>query len=395
MMNSVTEKLVAIATFTDLSDEDRYAIADICHAIEIDKDTVIANQGLDADRLFVILTGKVGIWIDYGMDSADLLTVTEAPNLVGELSVVDELPRSATMVTQTTVTGYTISADDFRKLLKDRGTIALSLMKGISRIVRSSNDSFIHELRMRNNELIIANNDLKQAQRQLLRQDRLSSLGKFSSMIMHDLRNPLSVINAYADMLSLKLEGDDENTLELKKYTNQIHRETIRLTGLTNELLDYSKGEVRLVYAPSKTADLFKSLDDSVGSSAKSKEINLIWNNEFEEVILLDIERILRVLINLFDNSLKACRKHNSITVSSKKKGNYLCITVADNGIGMDYETRTHVFDPFYTNSENGGTGLGMHIVKTVVEAHNGTVEIQSAIKKGTEVSIYLPLRFY
>ncbi len=395
MMNSVAEKLVAIASFTDLTDEDRCAIADICHAIKIDKNTVIANQGLDADRLFVILTGKVGIWVDYGTDSADLLTVTEAPNLVGELSVVDELPRSATMVTQSTVSGYTISTDDFRKLLKDRGTIALSLMKGISRIVRSSNDSFVHELRMRNNELIIANNNLKQAQRQLLRQDRLSSLGKFSSMIMHDLRNPLSVINAYADMLALKLEGDDENTLELKKYTNQIHRETVRLTGLTNELLDYSKGEIHLVYAPSKTADLFKSLNDSIGASAKSKEIDLIWSNEFKEVILLDVERILRVLINLVDNSLKACLKNNRIIVSSKRKGNYLCLTVADNGIGMDYETRTHVFDPFYTNSEHGGTGLGMHIVKTVVEAHNGTVEIQSAVKKGTEVSIYLPLRFY
>lgn len=392
-MNTIAKELAAIGTLADLSENDRIAVASICHTMKIKKGTVIAREGLDAGELFAILQGEVAIWVEYGSENADLLAITKAPNLVGEMSVADELPRSATIVTQTDVSGYSMDADEFRHLLQEHGTIAMSLMKGISRIVRSSNDSFVSELRNRNKELITMNQDLQAAQKQLLRQERLSSLGKFSSMIMHDLRNPLSVIKAYADMLELKLESSDDNSLEIGQYTTQIRRETIRLTGLTNEWLDYSRGEIHLAYSPTKTADLFEHLKDSAGAALKAKKITVTWENTLEEVVLLDTDRILRVLINLVDNALKACSKNGSIVISATKKEDRLCLAVKDDGIGMDSETKTHAFDPFYSKTDYGGTGLGMHIVKTVAEAHDGTVEIQSTLGEGTEVSVYLPLR--
>lgn len=392
-MPSVVENLATIEIFASLSEEDRFALSGICVPTKFLLGEIIAREGLDAAELFAFIKGKVGIWVDYGTAKADLLAVTEAPCLVGEMSVADELPRSATIIARTDISGYTIDANAFRHILLERGSIALSLMKGISRLVRSSNDSFVSELRNRNKELLMANKELKQAQKQLVRQERLSSLGKFSSMIIHDLRNPLSVIKGYADMMELKLESSDSVPNELKRYIAQIRRETGRLTGLTNEWMDYSRGEIRLVHSPIQPRDLFEQLKENVEAALNAKDITVTWNLGYNETILIDVDRILRVLINLVDNARKATARNGNVKISIFQKKETLCIQIHDDGIGMDAETQAHVFDPFYSKSDKGGIGLGMHIVKTIVNAHDGSIRLDSEIGKGTEVSIHLPLR--
>ena len=194
MKNSAADQIARIDAFAALSPEDREAAADLCRPITYDSGAVLAREGGEARRLFALLSGTVEIWIDFGTKRADLLAVREAPCLVGEISIADQLPRSATITASTDVQGFSIDSADFRKLLSERGSISLAIMKGIARIVRDSNNSFISELRGRNRELVKANQDLKDTQRLLVRTERLSSLGKLSSMIIHDLRNPLSVI---------------------------------------------------------------------------------------------------------------------------------------------------------------------------------------------------------
>lgn len=391
MKNSAADQIARIDAFAALSPEDREAAADLCRPITYDTGAVLAREGGEARRLFALCSGTVEIWIDFGTKRADLLAVREAPCLVGEISIADQLPRSATITASTDVRGFSIDSADFRKLLSERGSISLAIMKGIARIVRDSNNSFISELRGRNRELMKANQDLKDTQRLLVRTERLSSLGKFSSMIIHDLRNPLSVIKGYVDMLEFRLESSGDE--DLRRFASQIRRETIRLTGLTNEWLDYSRGEIRLSYSPARAADLFDQVRQNLETNLAAKELNVSWTSTFDGKLLLDTERILRVLINLVDNAYKACSRGGRIDVEARKEDDNLRISVKDNGIGMDSETQRHIFDPFYSKSERGGTGLGLHIVGTVVSAHGGTVDIQSVSGTGTEVSFTLPLR--
>lgn len=391
MKNSAADQIARIDAFAALSPEDREAAADLCRPITYDTGAVLAREGGEARRLFALLSGTVEIWIDFGTKRADLLAVREAPCLVGEISIADQLPRSATITASTDVQGFSIDSADFRKLLSERGSISLAIMKGIARIVRDSNNSFVSELRGRNRELMKANQDLKDTQRLLVRTERLSSLGKFSSMIIHDLRNPLSVIKGYVDMLEFRLESSGDE--DLRRFASQIRRETIRLTGLTNEWLDYSRGEIRLSYSPARAADLFDQVRQNLETNLAAKELKVSWTSTFDGKLLLDTERILRVLINLVDNAYKACSRGGRIDVEARKEDDNLRISVKDDGIGMDSETQRHIFDPFYSKSERGGTGLGLHIVGTVVSAHGGTVDIQSASGTGTEVSFTLPLR--
>ena len=389
-MDYLIKSLRRIDTFAELSESDLIALASICMPTQYPARSVIAREGLDAESLFALISGTVGIWIDYDTEKADLLAIREAPCLVGEMSVADDLPRSATIVAGSPVDGYSIEANYFRKLLTERGSIALSLMKGISRIVRSSNDTFISELRKRNKELMKTNKELREVHRQLIRQERLSNLGKFSSMIIHDLRNPLSVIKGYADLLELKLDG---KSYTLHKYASQIRRETSRLTALTGELLDYSRGEIRLMYSSVTIAGLFAQLKGTIETKLAAKDLKLTWDNQFKSIVLLDSNRITRILINLIDNAQKVCGNKGEIEVSAKGTEKELILCVKDNGVGMDDNTMQHVFEPFYSTSDRGGTGLGMHIVKTVVEAHKGVIDITSEVGVGTQVSIRLPLQ--
>ncbi|VDB00301.1 ATP-binding region, ATPase-like:Histidine kinase A-like [Olavius algarvensis spirochete endosymbiont] len=389
-MSYLIKSLRRIDTFSALSEPDLIALASICIPAQYPARSVIAREGFDAQNLFALISGTVGIWVDYDTEKADLLAIREAPCLVGEMSVADDLPRSATIVAASPVDGYSIEANYFRKLLAKRGSIAFSLMKGISRIVRSSNDTFISELRKRNKELIETNKKLRKAHQQLVRQERLSNLGKFSSMIIHDLRNPLSAIRGYADLLALKLEG---KSYTLHKYASQIRQETSRLTNLTGELLDYSRGEIRLMYSPVTVAELFAQLKKNIETKLAAKELNLTWDNQFTSIVLLDFNRITRVLLNLLDNAQKACGKKGEIEVSAKGSEKELILCVKDNGVGMDEKTMQHIFEPFYSTSDRGGTGLGMHIVKTVVEAHKGIIDVRSEVEVGTQISIKLPLQ--
>jgi len=388
-VNYLIKSLRRIDTLSELSESDLIALAGICVPAQYPARSVIAREGLDAESLFALISGTVGIWIDYDTEKVDLLAIREAPCLVGEMSVADELPRSATIVAGSPIDGYSIEANYFRKLLAERGSIALALMKGISRIVRSSNDAFISELRERNERLMETNKELREVHQQLVRQERLSNLGKFSSMIIHDLRNPLSVIKGYADLLELKLNG---KSYTLHKYASQIRRETSRLTGLTGELLDYSRGETRLMYSPVTVEALFKQLKEDIETRLAAKDINLTWDNRFKGIVLLDSNRINRVLINLLDNAQKACERKGEIEVSARESEKELILRIKDNGRGMDESTLQHVFEPFYSTSDRGGTGLGMHIVKTVVEAHKGTIDIASKAGVGTQIDIRLPL---
>ena len=126
-MGSVTDDLKAIETFAGLGDTDLGALAGICEAVQYPPRSILAEEGFDADRLFALTAGTVGIWVDHGSEDADLLAVLEAPCLVGEMAVADQLPRSATIVTGSPVAGYAIDAAAFRRLLEEKGTIALSL----------------------------------------------------------------------------------------------------------------------------------------------------------------------------------------------------------------------------------------------------------------------------
>ncbi len=378
-----------VALFRDLSDADIAGLAAVCRETTFSKGSVVFAEGDRADCLYIISQGGVEVWKDYYGMRPDLLAVHDKGHLFGEMALIDDLPRSATVVTRTRVRAFSVSRDDFHEILRGNSSIALSLLRSLSAIVRRSNEVFVQGLRDRNMELLRANEELKAAQDELLRSERLSNLGKLSSLVFHDIRNPVSIVRGYAEMALLHRDEPER----IRKYAAGIMKEVDRLNRFVEELLDYSRGEIRLSLSIVSLPQFFDKAREALRDSLERAGVALEIRGECPEPVIFDEERMLRVFINLCDNSRKAMPSGGQISVTAEQGDSELLLTFRDTGIGMSAEVLSRVFEPFYSVSGRGGSGLGLVIVKNVVESHGGSLAIRSEVGRGTEITIRLPLR--
>ncbi|MDP3179037.1 MAG: ATP-binding protein [Spirochaetaceae bacterium] len=376
--------------FKGLSDDEIRLVAEACDQEERDAGEVIFVEGSTADRFYIVIEGRIEVWKNYYDPKPDLLAVHGPGHFFGEMALIDELPRSATVVAKESSKLLYLYRDDFRRLIRERSSIALSVMTAISYMVRSANEAYVDDLRRRNDELEKANSELKRAQAERLRTERLSTLGKFSSLILHDIRNPLSNLKGQLQLMQMRL-GEPE---KLGAHIAASLSEVIRLEHLANEFLDYSRGEVRLDMAITRPSELLGKVEEAQKERLGKAGIKIEKDIKYDEPVLLDEERVTRALHNIVDNARKAMApRGGTLSLKASRDGNRLVLEVADTGEGMSPEVLTRVFEPFYSASAKGGTGLGMLIVKNIVEAHGGTVRLGSKPGVGTRVLLVFPIK--
>lgn len=374
--------------FHDLSDVQLKALAEKCQVAHYPRETVIFTEQSRAERFFIVASGSVGVWKNYYTDKPDLLGEHCAGHLFGEMGLIDDQPRSATVVTQVDCTLLYVEKADFLELVKHHCEMGMAIIRSMSAMMRTSNESFVSDLRKRNQDLETTNFELKRAHQELLRGERLSNLGKFSSLILHDIRNPLSIIKGYTELIEMHATDAEQ----VRAYTKTLMNEIQRLNSITNEFLDYSRGEIRLDLSVVEMKDLFDWLRGSVEKNFIESGKELIFCNEVSRPVLLDLMRIQRVWYNLAENARKALETGGKLTISAWNDDTSLYIEFKDTGVGMDKETQAAMFEPFFSRSSKGGTGLGMVIVKSVVEAHSGSISVSSSRGEGTSIQLSLPL---
>lgn len=373
--------------FKDLDDADIRDIMGYCREDHLNPGEIVFWENEEADRFYIIASGEVEVWKDYGSDYADMLAVHGPGHLFGEMALVDELPRSATVRSRGRTRVLYIGQDDFKQIIQEKPTVAFAIVKSLSAMVRKSNETFLEDLRSRNKQLEEANRELRAAQNELLRTERLTTLGKFSSMILHDIRNPISVVKAYTDLMLVSGDLPEKQ----QDYIRNVRFEAERLNQLANELLDYSRGEVRLDMSSVDMDAFMKRVEAWVRRRFASRHYDIRVENSCSGHAIFDQERMFRVLSNLADNARKAMKREDSFILRSEVDEQWLLFSVSDSGVGMSPDIQEKVFEPFYSSSEQGGTGLGMAIVKSTVEAHGGSIELESVPGEGTCVSIRLP----
>ena len=304
----------------------------------------------------------------------------------GEMAVVDELPRSATIKAKTDLMLLKIDKESFKRLLEKYSNISIEVARNICQTVRTTNSNYINDLELRNKQLELAYAKLKKTQDELIRAEKLSVIGKFASLIIHDIKNPMSNIRAYAELIKLGNMADTK----IQKSTKVIISEVDRLTKMTGELLEFSRGEFNLNKTPVHFSALLENLIDTVREELKSKNIKISIGEKVDTVIVLDTEKIKRIFYNIIGNASDAIGSDGNIVVGAKEGDGYLKWYIQDNGCGMTKEILHKIFEPFYTNKKKG-TGLGMAIVKSIVESHNGKIKVFSKKDIGTKFEIWLP----
>ena len=374
--------------FSGLSAEEVRRVAEACREECFAPGAVIFLEGSRADKFYIILEGTVEVWKDYQAEERDLLAAHSAGHLFGEMALIDDLPRSATVVARDNVRLVSMGRQDFHRIISENSSVALSVMRSVSAMVRQSNQSFVDNLRRRNSELVKANRELKKTQEKLLRAERLSVLGKFSSLILHDIRNPISILRGFAEMIAL--HADEPQVVSA--YVKKIVTEADRLNRIAGELLDYSRGEIALNLSIVDVRELVSSAMEIIRERFVTKNIEIHCDVRYPGPVIMDFDRMQRVLLNLADNSRKAMPGGGTFSIVVSRENNHLIFEVSDTGVGMDKDTQKLVFEPFFSHAAEGGTGLGMTIVKNIVEAHEGSLAFSSKKSEGTVFRITLPL---
>ncbi len=226
--------------------------------------------------------------------------------------------------------------------------------------------------------------------------DRLKS--EFIANISYELRTPLNAIVGFAEILENQFFGDlNERQLE---YSKAIVESSQRLITLINDILDLSTIEAGYLHLEPSKVDIFELLQsvESLGRErARDRDVNLVLDCPDQTgSVLLDERRMKQALFNLVSNALKFTPQGGTVTIAARRKQDALFLSVIDNGIGIAPEEQSKVFGKFERGSQAGrhsGAGLGLSLVKCLIELHGGRVELQSVPNKGTRVTCYLPIR--
>ena len=224
----------------------------------------------------------------------------------------------------------------------------------------------------------------------------------FLANVSYQLRTPLNAIMGFNDILDQEYFGKLNE--RQKEYTEDINEASTRLLGLINDILDLSTleaGYMTLNTEDVKVYGMMQSIKDLVSDWARKKQIEIkITCAKNIGQISADEKRLKQAIINVIRNAINFTPEHGEIALNAKRKKDGLEIKVIDNGIGIPKEDRSRVFEPF-ERAQSGpndkpltrsGAGLGLSLVKNIIALHGGTIDIKSASKKGTTVTIFIPL---
>lgn len=224
----------------------------------------------------------------------------------------------------------------------------------------------------------------KQLERKVAQDDRLRSLGQLVAGIAHEIRNPLTSILTYTQLLPKKFASADFRTF----FSEQVTSEITRLNTLINDLLDYAR--------PKKSEPVTFSLNEAMAGielllKPKIKEKNLSIVREFAGDIqaTADTQQIKQVLVNVILNAIQASNTGGTLIFRAYYRDVFTVIEIEDEGIGISEEDIDKIFEPFYTRKPNG-VGLGLSITYQLVKENDGTIETRSEVGKGTVVTICL-----
>ncbi len=225
--------------------------------------------------------------------------------------------------------------------------------------------------------------------RKLLQARSLAAVGRAVSEIAHDMKTPLMAIGGFAGQVSRDLSQDDRNQNKL----DIVRREAARLESMVRAMLDFGKPlELRLVQT-----DVNRLVIETVEvAQPMARETNVelkVDLNPSLPVLSLDGPRIKQVLLNLTTNAIQASAEGERVLISSRSNGDCVELKIVDTGSGIEEEFHGSVFHPFFS-TKKGGTGLGLGIVKKIVDAHAGRISFHSNPEKGVTFTLWFPYQF-
>ena len=223
------------------------------------------------------------------------------------------------------------------------------------------------------------------------KQSELEELSRLTGGLAHEIKNPLSTIKVNLKLASEELTGRDENTIRAAKKIAVVQKETERLEQILEDFLRYIK-RAELHLSSVNINQIVSDMIDFYSPQAFSRSITVRSSLADESLVCkADADSLKQVLLNLFINAQQAMPGGGELMLRTQKNAGNAVIIVSDTGKGIEPENLDRIFSAYYS-TKVGGSGLGLSTSKKIIEAHNGSIKVDSIPDKGTSFTIQLPL---
>lgn len=219
----------------------------------------------------------------------------------------------------------------------------------------------------------------------MIRMDRLAQIGQLASSIAHEIRNPLAGINANVQVLNDMLAGESS----FKKFFDVILEEIQRIEKIIKDLLNYSR-QSKPIFEKISVEKIFEHVNTLISHQLHKKNVRLKFQSDTAiPLITADSGQLIQIFLNCIFNAAEAMPEGGDVIVkcSSLNETGEVSISFKDTGIGINNDIRERIFEPFFTTRAKG-LGLGLSVVRKIMDDHNGKIVIDSQEGQGTEVSL-------
>ncbi len=328
---------------------------------EFNRGDFVFKEGEKGKSFYIIKEGTAIV-----KKSNNVIAVLKPGDFFGEMALVDEETRSANVIAGESLILVEINKDVFNKIVTKYPPFSIKMISVLSKRVRETDERVIQEL---------------------LRQERLTTLGKLAGTVIHDLKGPIGAVKGYLELLARENVSNEDRIT----FVGIIKKEVDRLLGMVQELLEFSRGKSS--YQIIKTDISLLMMEILVLFEKELKDKNITMEKHLGENLYasIDPQKTKRAIINIINNAIEAMENGGTLLISTEKTDKEVEIKIKDTGKGMDTETLAHLFEPFFTKGKAKGTGLGSAITKKIIEEEDGKIDVESIPAQGTTFTIKFP----
>jgi signal transduction histidine kinase len=357
------------ALFSTLSPEHQRQLRAAAQQLTVPAGKEVFREGDPGDGLYVVADGLVEISVTGGPSGRYIFTEVGPGELLGEMAVIEDQPRSANATARKETVLYFLPRADVLKLVDESPALSFALLREISHRLRGFNRQYLREV---------------------LQAERLAVLGRFSRSIVHDLKNPLNIIGLTAEMAAAGPGSPEVREKTLKIIRLQVDR----INDLVGEILDFTQGSSPELVLPSVNFAVFmQEVVDEIRAEASLRSSVIEVENPAPTASLpINPKRLRRLFFNLVHNATDAMPQGGKIFLRFRSTPTMVVTEMEDTGPGIAPEIIGQLFEAFATFGKQQGTGLGLSICKKIIEDHRGWITARQETGHGAIFEFGLPL---
>jgi signal transduction histidine kinase len=360
--------LEASKPFRNLSTIELDALRKIAQERSYPSGAQIFKEGDSGDGIYVVREGRVEICLAMTENVHRVFANINPGEIFGEMAVVEFKPRSATAVAAVPTQVYFIPRDALLAMLDRSPTLSLQLLREISQRLRDFNKRYIDET---------------------LQAERLAVIGRFARSIIHDLKNPLSIISMSSELISSEHAKPESR----QNAQARIRKQVERIADMIGDILDFTNSaQPRTYIGNTNYAQFTQAVLEEIRSDMELRKVVLEAQAAPALLLPIDPRRLRRVFHNLIANAADAMPGGGSVFVRYRLENNELMTEIEDTGTGIAPQIANTLFEAFATFGKEHGTGLGLSICKKIVEDHHGRIWARNEPGRGAVFAFALPV---